>query len=121
LDELWKRSNASRIATGLVHASLCALFFAGTLARTEPSRTAKNWSTPGFYDPALGRAIAMRYQQDLDTLALVADRIVSRRTQEEQDELFYLIGQNLKFWPRHDGPQGRIDMENARALLEAKV
>ncbi|MFN0242051.1 MAG: ArnT family glycosyltransferase [Planctomycetota bacterium] len=121
LDELAQRTNVTRAATGVLHTSLCALFFAGTLARTEPSRIRENWSTPGYYEPALGRAIAMRYQQDLATLGLVADRIVERRPPEEQDELFFLIGQNLKFWPRRAGPEGKADMENARAFLEARV
>lgn len=121
LDQMWERRPAVRTAAIVLHASLCGLFLAGTLARTQPALFRENLSTPGTSDPFFARAIAMRYQHDRDTLAEVVERIVATRPEEVQDTLFFGIGQNVKFYPRQNTPEGLVDQESARALLEERV
>ncbi len=121
LDHLWDRKPLARTTAIVVHASLCGLFFAGTLARTQPALFRENLTTSGTSDPFFARAIAMRYQHDPDTLAGVVDRIVANRPPDVQDTLFFNIGQNVKFYPRVKSPEGLANQENARALLEERV
>jgi hypothetical protein len=121
LDHLWDRRPLARTAAILVHASLCGLFLAGTLARAQPSLMRENWSTSGTSDPFFARAIAMRYQHDRETLAGVVDRIVATRPADVQDTLFFNIGQNVKFYARVKTPEGLENQEKARALLEERV
>jgi hypothetical protein len=121
LDRMWERAGASRTVAIVAHASLCGLFLAGTLARTQPELFRENLTTPGKSDPFFARAIAMRYQHDHATLALVVDRILAKRPPDVQDTLFFNIGQNVKRYPRVDTPEGRANQEGARALVEERV
>src|SRR6185503_10410062 len=89
LDRMWERVGASRTVAIVAHASLCGLFLAGTLTRTQPALFRENLTTPGTSDVFFARAIAMRYQHDRKTLAEVVDRILATRPAELQDTLFY--------------------------------
>jgi hypothetical protein len=102
LDALARRSPALRRAALGTAATLCALFLASDLAYCRFDKVRENWSTPGYSDVQFARSIVLRYGGDLDALTHVTEAIVREKPPEVQEQLFFVMAQNYKFFLHPD-------------------